>query len=454
MGAIHMSDLNDQRQIEVAKPKAGAIRMFDIPDKGEAKLREIFLQNNRRVNRVLRQGAWKGQRCFVIGGGPSVKDFNLSTLEGEHTIGVNMAFRLFFPEIIVATDARLWGWIENNESSKSDKELFDKCKAVKVWSDLGKAPLPEDIVIAPAVCDGLVSKDLNNGLYWGTSSGFGALNLALLLGAKEIYLIGFDFYGARWHAGYPEPSETGNDYHLQCFREKAEELKAFGSRIINLNPNSKLDMFEFGKLPTDIRKKAKEVVQVKGAEPAFVNFYTSGPADQNKKYKKLAEAMKASAKTVGIEVELEAVKDRGNWDENTKVKPGFIRTKLDAFEGRPVVWVDADALFNQKPDAFFEDDGSDIMAYFHRDEELQSSLMYFANNERVREYLRKVETLCATEPKHAFGEQIFFQKALEMFPDLKVRRLTPEYCWIKGISKDDMKNPIVEQHQASRDLKR
>src|SRR3990172_1959860 len=37
---------------------------------------------------------WQGQDAFIIGGGPSLRDFNWELLREENTIGCNNAFRL------------------------------------------------------------------------------------------------------------------------------------------------------------------------------------------------------------------------------------------------------------------------------------------------------------------------------------------------------------------------
>ena len=44
------------------------------------------------LSNILCDGAWKGQRCFVIGGGPSLNNVDLAYLKDELVIGVNRAF--------------------------------------------------------------------------------------------------------------------------------------------------------------------------------------------------------------------------------------------------------------------------------------------------------------------------------------------------------------------------
>jgi hypothetical protein len=450
---ITMGDLPDMKRENPKVVKHAPLRMSDLPDANTRKKREKALAPNRKIGDVLQDGAWKGQRCFIVGGGESVKDFDLKKIEGEHTIGINLAFRLFNPEIIFGMDARLWGWIESNETGPKDKELFDKCHALKVWSNATEAPLPEDIIIAPVLFRQGMSPTIKEGLGAGTNSGFGALNLALCLGASEIYLIGFDFYGERWHNGYPSKGEAGNDFHRQCYEEHSVQIKEFGSRIINLNPKSHLKIFEFGELPKNLKPAPSQ--RVRGAnEPIFVSFYTPENG-----YKSFSDDLKKSLEKLNIEYDIQPIKNRGDWDANTKAKPEFILKMLERYPNRNVVWIDADAYVLSFPEKIMDLGGGDVdfaFGYRHKKDELISSIMFFRNNENSRKLLKKTQALIETGEKHPYGEQIFFQKAMKSFIGEKgvftATALPEEYCDILGISTPE-KPTIIEMRQASRTLK-
>ena len=57
---------------------------------------------------VLPDGEWAGQRCFIIGGGESLKDFDFSKLKNELVIGVNLAFKKIDCQINFAMDYNLY----------------------------------------------------------------------------------------------------------------------------------------------------------------------------------------------------------------------------------------------------------------------------------------------------------------------------------------------------------
>jgi len=443
---ITMGDLPARKAGDLRAVKHPILTMSSLPDSNTRKRRQIVYQTNRKIGDVLADGAWKGQRCFIVAGGESVNDFDLKLLNGEHTIGVNLAFRKFNPEIIYGMDARLWGWIENNETGPHDKALFDSCKAIKVWSDISTSPLPEDIVSAPSIGRPGVSRSLKEGIGAGTNSGFGAINIALCLGASEIYLIGYDFYGDRWHAGYPQHGEAGNDFHKQCYEETSEQYKEFPSKIINLNPKSRLRIFEFGTMPTDLKSAPAKFSRPRlVGEPVFVNFYTPDNG-----YKTYADNLRKTLERLDLDHDVQPIKNRGDWDSNTKAKPEFILKMLDLYTGRPIVWLDADSVVVSLPERLLQCK-ADFACRIRDTGELISSVMYFANNEETRAYLKKAQKLMSTEDKHPFGEQIFFQKALKGFKGT-TENLPESYCCIMGISKLDVE-PVIEQHQASRSLK-
>jgi hypothetical protein len=68
----------------------------------------------------------------------------------------------------------------------------------------------------------------------GCDSGHGALNLAFLKGARRIRLIGFDMN--------PDDKEIFRTW-LPRYRPAAEQLRAAGVQVVNMNPDSYVDVF-------------------------------------------------------------------------------------------------------------------------------------------------------------------------------------------------------------------
>jgi hypothetical protein len=78
--------------------------------------------------------------------------------------------------------------------------------------------------------------------------------------------------------------------------------------------------------------------------PLVISFYTLDTP-----YEKDVQNLVNSCKKFDVDMHIEGIPDRGSWELNCAYKPFFIREKLQAFE-RPIFWVDADAVFLQKPD--------------------------------------------------------------------------------------------------------
>ena len=149
---------------------------------------------------MLRDGAWEGERAFIIGGGPSLRRFDFSQLSGEKVVGVNKAYTTGVCDVVVARDRRFWRWV--NE----DPRLLDVPHLV--WAENARGDefphLPLQI-LKPNEKKWATS--FEEGVYSAPDSGLRAINVADILRADPIYLLGFDMrgegeYQAHWHEGY------------------------------------------------------------------------------------------------------------------------------------------------------------------------------------------------------------------------------------------------------------
>lgn len=184
---------------------------------------------------------WKGQDCFVIGGGGSLRSFDFNLLKGLHTIGCNEAFRLG-PEIVQVC---VFG----------DASWFNRVK----W-DLQK--FPNKIVTNAPSLMGLkaswllqtirVKHGLHSGSYlgWNYSTGALAVNLGISLGARRIFLLGFDMKPvegkSHWHDRYAKrPQEAAYQRFMRGFSAVQKDLTKFPEvRVINVTDgDSRLPFF-------------------------------------------------------------------------------------------------------------------------------------------------------------------------------------------------------------------
>jgi hypothetical protein len=132
-----------------------------------------------------------GERCFIIGNGPSLKETDLSKLRGEFTIGMNR-FYLAFPDLGFTTSILL----------TVNDLVIEQCA-----EDLRKLPIPTFVSwrgrkwIQPAgnLHYLYTSYDLPRfsgnaaGRLWeGATVTFVAMQLAFYMGFKQVILIGVD----------------------------------------------------------------------------------------------------------------------------------------------------------------------------------------------------------------------------------------------------------------------
>jgi hypothetical protein len=200
----------------------------------------------------LPDGAWAGRRCFIIGGGPSLKGFDFSRLKGERVIAVNKAFLdVPFADVVFAMDRPLLDLIMLGKLGENYRRAFETFPGVKIWLDLSGYSYPPGVYSLPSAGEIGWTRSLREGLFHGQNSGYGALNLALVLGADPIYLLGYDCSRGpagekNYHDGYPS---GGNPDAMNIFRRSLEAGAALlnnGPRIVNLNRDSALGCFEFG----------------------------------------------------------------------------------------------------------------------------------------------------------------------------------------------------------------
>jgi hypothetical protein len=210
------------------------------------------------VASILSSSEWQGKRCFIIGGGPSLENFDFHKLDGELTIGINKAFIACSPTINYAMDLRFYDAL-NSPDKKDSKavELYNKWvayKGIKVFLKRSeKTRFDSSIYVVNSLPNKTISFDLKKGIWGGNNSGFGALMLAIALGSKKIGLLGLDMKidekksKTHWHEGYSDQTLIGFPKKLgsfsQCFSEFATSIRDNGITVDNLNLDSALNCF-------------------------------------------------------------------------------------------------------------------------------------------------------------------------------------------------------------------
>lgn len=215
---------------------------------------------------VLSTGCWRGAPCFLVGGGPSLQNFNFEVLNGMKTIGVNKAFLRCFCTVNYAMDIKFYNYVHywRGDGYKNVNKLWKEYSGIKLFlSPDKKIPLFEDIYIVNRIKEECISLDMGAGIYAGTNSGFGALMLAIVLGANPVYLLGYDMHTVpergvtHWHDGYPNQTprslQRKLDGFAEVFEEFAPQIKDLGIEVVNLCSDSKLECFPKASIESVLR---------------------------------------------------------------------------------------------------------------------------------------------------------------------------------------------------------
>lgn len=156
-------------------------------------------------------------------------------------------------------DKRFVRWVELGKYGPESVRAWQASKALKACLTGPTTALPADVYIVPLykgsyhLAHQAFTLTSAEGIGHGNNSGFGALNLAVCLGANPIYLLGFDMKHqagrSHWHDGHPNPQrEATVERFIQHFVRASIPIKRAGFRVINLNLDSALKCFEFGKI--------------------------------------------------------------------------------------------------------------------------------------------------------------------------------------------------------------
>jgi hypothetical protein len=169
---------------------------------------------------VLKKGQFEGLSLAVIGGGPSLRRFDFSSIKIP-AIAVNMAARLAEVKTIFmsyVSDEKCVHLLEDLGWArwKMLRILWAGLKTMRIRENAGEYHCVDVNTLE------LWSSTLS-GLPQGGNSGLAAYNLADILGASSIFLFGYDLRGengktANWHDDYPD---RGGD---SCYERMLEQF--------------------------------------------------------------------------------------------------------------------------------------------------------------------------------------------------------------------------------------
>lgn len=220
---------------------------------------------NSRFSDVLQ--TWAGETVVLIGGGPSLAEEQISTAHNAWAAGkarcivVNDAYLLApWADVQYAADAHWHRW--HTEGIPKPAIGLSAADVARRWAEFtGQKCSIENS--APNIADNEVhilrnqtypshSRGLSldpRALVTGHNSGFQALNLAVLAGAKRIILLGYDGGPSKegkthWFGDHPRPTPQAFwPYCHQAMSAAESALLDAGVEVLNCSPGSAINSF-------------------------------------------------------------------------------------------------------------------------------------------------------------------------------------------------------------------
>ena len=184
---------------------------------------------------------WAGETAFIVAGGTSVLDQDLSLLRGRRIIVVNSSYEAVpFADILFFGDASWW----ETHCRRAALIAF----AGRIVTVSARAIGQRLLRLRRQVPPPGLSRDPSCVVSERTSLQ-GAINLAVHLGVKRIVLLGADMRRAddgrsHHHSPHPRPNKPGNltwDIQMAQLRLSVDPLRELGVEVINTSPISRID---------------------------------------------------------------------------------------------------------------------------------------------------------------------------------------------------------------------
>lgn len=188
----------------------------------------------------------EGRDLVIVGGGPSLSNFDFSRLEGVNTIAINAAYKYVpSPRIIYWADQN---WIARNEKHVSRVDCYkltSRISAERAIRDNIKS-FADSIVLRKERDFGF-SHDINS--VCGNNSGAHTINIAANLKPSRIFLLGFDMGASdnrtHFHDEYSSPkTNIYENLFIPSIESMVPALEEIGMEVLNCSPVSKLHCFK------------------------------------------------------------------------------------------------------------------------------------------------------------------------------------------------------------------
>lgn len=189
---------------------------------------------------------FSGEDVFIVGGGPSLAGFEFERLRGKNVIGVNNCCDL--GDLI---DVLFFWDYQPTKAGDFFTSNYEKLKSLKALvithHQLFMKGKEDWVYWYPSQLTGIYKDKIGK----NSSSGASAINVALILGAKRVFLLGIDGKPSEDKGNWYREGKPRENQVYRQFIEGFENVKRTyegvfpKTEIINLNLDSAVECFPF-----------------------------------------------------------------------------------------------------------------------------------------------------------------------------------------------------------------
>lgn len=231
---------------------------------------KVLYINSKYAKRLKKfKNIHKNERCFIIGNGPSLKIEDLERLKDEITFGTNRIFNIFNetdwrPTYYCIQDFSLMNQISREIDNIKAKEKFLSINAKWKYRLRFNENTNYFFLNTKRYYPNMpnFSKDIAHEICEGFTVTYGAMQIAMYMGFKEIYLLGVDFNYSVYknNDGKIIKQEGVKDYFSNdnndglnapnlensylAYKKAKEYSSEVGCKIFNSTRGGNLDIFE------------------------------------------------------------------------------------------------------------------------------------------------------------------------------------------------------------------
>lgn len=263
--------MNDSLK-NLLKPSYYFIRRIWYGLNNEWTLSNAYIRHKYRKQFRKLKDVHKGERCFIIGNGPSLTVADLELLKNEYTFAANRIFYLFDktewrPTYYCSQDTVVIDDIKDRFSDVlpvcENMFLIRKCyRRVPAQVRKNKKTLFYCVRYKQAHKELIFCEDISRHISGGSTITYAAMQIAAYMGFKEIYLLGVDHsyassnfkdneigeqgVKASYFEGMPahiKMTRPNTDVSTLSFIKAKEYGDSHGLKIINATRGGKLEVF-------------------------------------------------------------------------------------------------------------------------------------------------------------------------------------------------------------------